>query len=75
MPTKVIRQLELTYGTVGAQEPSPSRASPSPASQASWIKIVATEVVQEEPFSGRAAQQDASFDPAFPHEIDGELAD
>jgi hypothetical protein len=75
MVMTVTIRLKLTYETAGAQEPSPSRASPTPASQAFWTKIVAVEVVLEEPFSGRAAQQDASPDPDFPHEIDGELAD
>jgi hypothetical protein len=33
--------------------------------QEPWFKI---EVVLEEWFSGRAAEQDVSFDPNFPHE-------
>jgi hypothetical protein len=40
--------------------------------QEPWFKI---EVVLEEWFSGRAAEQDVSFDPNFPHELDADVAD
>jgi hypothetical protein len=32
-------------------------------------------VLLEEWFSGRAAEQDVSFDPNFPHELDADVAD
>jgi len=40
--------------------------------QEPWFKI---EVVLEEWFSRRAAPQDVSSDPDFPHELDTDVAD
>ena len=67
----------FTYCMGGANEPSqPAGIADDPSSRKTWLKIVALEVRLEEPPSGRDAHQEMSSTyPAFPHEIDGDLAD